>query len=103
VAIAGFVLAWSLPNLAVVTTGLFFVGLGISLNWPLGISRAVQASGGLATQATSWASFAGGIALAIVPFTLGASADAIGIHAAFTMLPALLIIATVILFRHPRT
>lgn len=101
IALAGFVLAWVSEELWVIATGLFVVGVGLALNWPLGIARAVQASGGWSTEATSLASLAGGIALAIVPLTLGALAQVIGIHSAFLLLPALLALALGVLRLRP--
>lgn len=102
VALIGFGLAWSQPNVFAVTAGLFVVGLGISLNWPLGVARATAASGNRSTQATSLVSLFGSIALAIVPFTLGATADSVGIHLAFLILPGILVLAAVVLVTHPQ-
>ena len=102
VALIGFGVAWSQPNVVAVTVGLFVVGLGISLNWPLGLARATFASGNRSTQATSLVSLFGSIALAIVPFTLGATADAVGIHLAFLILPGILAVAAVVLVTHPQ-
>ena len=102
VALIGYGLAWSQPNVFAVTAGLFVVGLGISLNWPLGVARATAASGNRSTQATSLVSLFGSIALAIVPFTLGATADAVGIHLAFLILPGILVLAAVVLLTHPQ-
>ena len=102
VALIGYGLAWSQPNVVAVTAGLFVVGLGISLNWPLGVARATAASGNRSTQATSLVSLFGSIALAIVPFTLGATADAVGIHLAFLILPGILVLAAFVLLTHPQ-
>jgi fucose permease len=102
IALAGFALAWISTQTLLIAAGLFTVGLGLALNWPLGIARAVHASGGWATEATSLASVAGGIALAIVPLTLGALAQSVGIHLAFLLLPGLLIVALVILRAKPQ-
>ena len=102
VALIGFGIAWSQPNVVAVTVGLFIVGLGISLNWPLGVARATAASGNRSTQATSLVSLFGSIALAIVPFTLGATADAVGIHLAFLILPGILVLAALVLLMHPQ-
>lgn len=101
-ALVGFSLAWLGTGAIGITLGLFVVGIGISLNWPLGLSRVVMASGGRATQATSLASLAGGIALLTVPLSLGLMADQIGIHLAFLLLPFLLVIALLILVFGPR-
>lgn len=101
VALGGFAIAWLSNQALPITVGLFIIGLGIALNWPLGIARSVQASGGWATQATSLVSLASGIMLAIIPITLGAIAERIGIHRAFFLLPVLLVIALIILRLKP--
>lgn len=80
---------------------MFLVGLGISVNWPLGVSRLVAASGGLANRGASLASVAGGIAAGTFPFLMGAWADRAGIGTAFLLIPALLILAMAILVLVP--
>jgi fucose permease len=70
--------------------GLFVTGLGVSLHYPLGIARALAASGGRRDQAAARASLGVGLAVGAAPFTLGAVADRVGTHAAFLVVPALL-------------
>lgn len=101
ITLIGFAVAWLSPVSLVMTLGFFVVGIGLSLNRPLGFARAVQASGGWATEATSLVSIAGGVAFAIIPLALGALAEIVGIHIAFLMLPVLLIAALIILRFHP--
>lgn len=101
ITLVGFAIAWLSPVPLVMTLGFFVVGIGLSLNRPLGFARAVQTSGGWATQATSLVSIAGGVAFAIIPLALGSLAEIVGIHIAFLLLPALLITALVILRLHP--
>lgn len=102
VALIGFAVAWSQPNVVALAAGLFVVGVGISLNWPLGVARATAASGNRSTQATSLVALFAGVALAIVPFALGVTADEIGVHLAFLILPAILLVAAVVLVMHPQ-
>ena len=101
ITLIGFAVAWLSSVPLIMTLGFFVVGIGMSLNRPLGFARAVQTSGGWATQATSLVSIAGGVAFAIIPLALGALAEIVGIHFAFLLLPVLLIAALVILRLHP--
>ena len=101
VALIGLGLAWTYPNVITITAGLFVAGMGMSLNWPLGVARATAVSGNRSTQAISLVSLFGSIALAVVPFALGVTADAVGIHVAFVIVPAVLVIAAAILVTHP--
>jgi len=86
---------------AVLLACLFLVGAGISVNWPLGVSRLVAASGGHANRGASLASVAGGIAAGTFPFVMGAWADEAGIRTAFLLVPALLVLAMAILLLVP--
>jgi predicted MFS family arabinose efflux permease len=94
-------LAWVARSPALLLACLFLVGLGISVNWPLGVSRVVAASGGRANRGASLASVSGGIAAGTFPFMMGAWADQVGIHTAFLMVPALLLVALTILLAVP--
>lgn len=91
------VLAWLARTPALLLGCLFVVGLGISVNWPLGVARLVAASGGQANRGASLASVCGGIAGGTFPFLVGALADQVGIHGAFLSMPAVLGVALVIL------
>lgn len=94
---AALVLAWLARTPSLLLGCLFLVGLGISVNWPLGVARVVAASGGHANRGASLASVSGGIAGGTFPFLIGALADQVGIHAAFLSMPAVLVVALVIL------
>ncbi len=101
IALAGFALAWFSTAGSVMLIGLVITGLGIGVHWPLGVSRAVHASGGMADRASALASVFGSASIAIAPFILGALSDRIGFHAAFLLVPAMLVIALVILVLRP--
>ena len=98
---ASLLLAWLARTPALLLGCLFLVGLGISVNWPLGVARVVAASGGQANRGASLASVAGGIAGGTFPLLVGVTADRIGIQAAFLAMPAVLVIALVILRAAP--
>lgn len=101
VALAGFALAWFTTNGLVMLVGLAITGLGLGVHWPLGVSRAVHASGGMADRASALASVFGSASIALAPFILGALSDQIGFHQAFLLVPAMLIVALVILVLRP--
>lgn len=97
IAVAGFFLAWITKSPVVILSGLFVLGIGISVHWPLGVSRAVLASGGLTDTAASMSSVAAGLSSGIAPFILGALSDSIGVHGAFLIVPVMLMGAFVLL------
>lgn len=97
IALLGFAIAWTFTQGAVVLIGLLVTGLGLSLLWPLGLSRAIQASGGHADVAASQASLSVNLAMALAPFALGVLADASDIHLALLLVPILLGLALLIL------
>lgn len=101
ITLAGFVLLWVTSQGWVMLTGLFVMGLGMSVHWPLGVARAVHASGGMNDRASAITGVFASGAIAVLPFVLGAVADAIGIHGAFLVLPVLLITALTLLLVRP--
>ena len=101
VALLGFALAWGFTLWPVVLGGMFVTGVGIGVHWPLGVARAVRASGGLTDHASAAASVAGSLAIAVAPFALGALSDLIGFHEAFLLVPAFLLVALGLIFLRP--
>lgn len=100
-ALLAFALAWGFTLWPVVLLGLFLTGIGIGVDWPLGVARVVRASGGMTDRASAAASIAGSIAIAIAPFLLGVLSDTIGFHLAFLLVPAFLAAALAILVARP--
>lgn len=100
-ALIGFAFAWGFTEWPVVILGVLITGIGIGVRWPLGVARAVRSSGGLTDHAAAATSIAGSIAIALAPFGLGALSDAIGLHEAFLLVPAFLVVALVILIIRP--
>lgn len=97
IAVIAFFIAWITTNPLVIIGGLVLLGVGISVHWPLGVSRAVLASGGLTDTASSMSSVAAGVSSGIAPFILGALSDNIGVHGAFLLVPVMLVIAFILL------
>jgi predicted MFS family arabinose efflux permease len=93
VLLAGFGLFWvaTVPWLALV--GLTVAGVGLGVQYPLTIGRAISAAGGRTDLAASRASLAAGLASGGAPFLLGAVADRVGTHTAFLLVPVLVVLA----------
>jgi fucose permease len=89
----GFAGFWLARTPAPALCGLLVVGIGVGLLVPLGITRAIAASGGRGDRATARASLGVGLAVGTGPFVLGALADAVGTHRAFLLVPVLLAVA----------
>ncbi len=100
-AIASFAIAWSFTLWPIVLLGMMLTGIGIGIHWPLGVARAVRASGGMTDRASAGASMAGSIAIGIAPFALGVLSDTVGFHVAFLLVPVLLAAGLVILVVRP--
>jgi MFS family permease len=93
VTMVGFGVFWISTNPVVAFVGLFIAGLGISLQFPLAITRAVRFSDGRPDLATAYAALGGGFAVGVAPFGLGALADHIGSHTAMTIVPVFVLLA----------
>ncbi|GIF64707.1 hypothetical protein Ais01nite_27420 [Asanoa ishikariensis] len=96
VTLAGFALFWvgTAPWLAVF--GLFVVGLGIAVQYPLVISLALAAAPGQADRAAGLTSYPVALGFGVAPVLLGALADRSGTHEAFLVLPAFIAAAVVL-------
>jgi predicted MFS family arabinose efflux permease len=90
---AGFLVFWLSTAAWLAFAGLVISGLGISLHFPLGITRAIALSGGRPDLAAGRVSWAAALAIGFGPFGLGALADAVGTHRAFLLVPTLLTLA----------
>jgi MFS family permease len=93
VTIVGFGVFWISTNPVLAFVGLFIAGLGISLQYPLAITRTVGYSDGRPDLATAYAALGGGFAVGAAPFGLGALADHIGSHTAMTVVPVFVLLA----------
>jgi predicted MFS family arabinose efflux permease len=97
----GFALFWAVAITPVAVLGLFIIGLGIAMQYPLSISRLIARSQGRADLATARASIGGGIAFGSGPFILGWLADTVGTHTAFLLVPGFLVAAALLLLVAP--
>jgi len=91
----GFTAFWLTTWAPLAIVGLLVSGLGIALLYPLGLSRAIDASDGRPDLATARVGLGAALASGGGPFLLGALADQIGIHGAFLVVPALLLLSAI--------
>lgn len=92
---AGFALFWLSTEPVAAVAGLLACGLGVALYFPLGLARAIAASGGQPDRASARVGIGAALASGGGPFLLGALADATSIHVAMLVVPALLVVAAV--------
>jgi MFS family permease len=90
--LVGFGVFWVSTNPWLAFVGLFISGLGISVQFPLAITRVVGFSDGRPDLATAYAALGGGFAVGVAPFGLGAIADHLGSHTAMLVVPAFVLL-----------
>jgi MFS family permease len=95
----GFAGFWLAPTPLLAFVGLFVLGVGDSMHFPLGIALAVSHSHGRPDLALSRASYATGLAAGIAPFAFGVVADSVGPYVAFLLVPLCLAVAAAIVWR----
>jgi MFS family permease len=93
----GWLVTWlaTVPWIAVI--GLVVTGMGISGQYPLGISLVLNSVPGQGDRATSKISLGIGLSSGMSPFLVGALADATSTHTAFVVVPGLVTLAGLLL------
>jgi fucose permease len=94
-AAVGFALFWSVPLLVVAAFGLLVTGFGIAMLYPTLVSLLIATWPQAPDQAAARAALASGLAIGVTPFLLGRLSDAIGLRAAYLIVPGLLVVLTV--------
>jgi fucose permease len=89
----GFVLFWTSGNAMIAVTGLLVLGLGNAMHYPIAIALAMQAAPDQPDRAAASASYSMGLSFGAGPLVLAALADAVGVRAAFLLVPLLLAFA----------
>ncbi|HEX6887876.1 MAG TPA: MFS transporter [Candidatus Nanopelagicales bacterium] len=89
-ALVGFVGFWLPSSFVLATIGLFVIGLGLSVIYPLLLDRAVLLAPGHSDWALSVSYPFVGIAIGTAPFVLGTLAAAVGVSSAFLLVPLLM-------------
>ena len=93
--LVGFAAYWGAGNPPVVLAGLFVVGLGISLLFPLTLSFAMESAGNAPDRAATRTMLAPGLAILLSPPLLGAVADNFGLRLAQFATPVFMVLAVV--------
>ncbi|WP_067185924.1 MFS transporter [Microtetraspora niveoalba] len=93
VTLAGWAIFWTSSAAPAAYAGLALSGLGISVHFPMALSRVIDASGGRPDMASGAASIWGSVGSGGGPFVLGALGDGFGTHTAFLLVPALILLA----------
>ena len=93
--LAGFVAYWGSGMPAIAIAGLFVIGLGVSVLFPLTIGLAMGAAGGASVRAGARAMMAPGLAILVDPPLLGGIADHAGLWIAQLMVPVFMILAVI--------
>ncbi|MEZ5865536.1 MAG: MFS transporter [Geminicoccaceae bacterium] len=93
VTLAGFVPYWAGAGPVLAVPGLFVLGLGTALLYPLTLGLALEAAGPNGVAASARFMLAIGMAILTAPFLLGDLADRIGLEAAHLVIPALALLA----------
>lgn len=89
----GFIPYWAGGSPLPAVGGLFVLGLGTSLLYPLTVGLAIDAAGERSDVASARFMLAVGIAILSMPAVLGALADRVGLHAAHLVVPVLVLAA----------
>lgn len=98
VTLVGFAIAWLSTSAVPMLLGFVVTGVGLGLQAPLAIGRAVIAAEGQADRGAGLTSVAAGLASGLAPFVLAAVADHVGVHTAFLIVPVL-VVAGIVLVR----
>lgn len=99
----GWLVTWVSTAPAAALAGLALTGLGIAGHYPLGVSLVYGAAPDREDQATGVLSLGIGLSSGLLPFTVGALADATSTHAAFVVVPAMVALATLLLLAAGRS
>ena len=91
----GFLIYWGLPLPPAAIVGLFVLGLGVALLYPLTLGLAMGAAGTRADTASARAALAGSFGILVTPALLGRLADKVGLHLAHLIVPGLVVVALI--------
>jgi predicted MFS family arabinose efflux permease len=94
---AGVVVFWTAGGPVLAVAGLLVAGLGVANLYPLSLAVGMEAAPGRSGLASARFTVAGAVAALVGPLGIGRLADAGGIRAALTVVPALILVAAVAL------
>jgi fucose permease len=90
----GFLAYWGSGAPIIAVAGLFVIGLGIAMLFPLTISFAMAAAGAASDRASTRTMVGPGLAILLTPPLLGTIADHAGLRTAQIMIPVFVLLAT---------
>lgn len=100
----GFTIFWTAGGAGTAIAGLLVLGLGNAMHYPLAISLALAAAPGQTDRAAGVASYSMAFSFGAGPLLLGLIADRVGgAHAAFLLVPVLIVLAAGLAWRFTRT
>lgn len=102
VTVAGLLAFWLSRTEAIALAGLLVAGLGVANLFPLSMALTLAAAPGQGDEANARTQLLGGLLVIAAPFSLGALADHVGLTAAFTVGPAVLTAAALLLLAGDR-
>ncbi|HEY0189021.1 MAG TPA: MFS transporter [Cellulomonas sp.] len=92
VAVVGWAVLWTATVPWAALVGLFVAGIGYGVHYPIGTALLLGTADGATDRAQARATVAGGAAVGVAPFLLGALADSVGSHTAFLLVPVLAVV-----------
>jgi len=101
ISVAGYLILWSAHTTPLAYLGLGVIGLGLSVQYPVGVARAVLFAPNLGDVAVGRISIGTGVAVATGPLLLGFLGDHFGVSRGFLMLPAIIALAFVLVLLSP--
>ena len=97
VAMGGFLVLWLARPVPLVAVALLVTGAGVANLGPLGMALSLGSAGGRTDVATARTQMSIGLSIGLSPFVLGVLADRVGVHSAFSVEIALIVIAAFVL------
>jgi len=98
VALAGTLAVWVAGSAVLAGIGLFVAGLGVAAQYPLGVALTLAAGQAAPGAAAARLTLASGLAILASPLILGTAADAVGVHEAWVLVPAMCLAALALSF-----
>jgi MFS family permease len=99
ISLIGFSLFWLFVQPVPAVAGLFIVGLGNAMHYPLAIALALAVAPGSADRAAGVASYGMGLSFGVGPLLLGLLADKVGAHKALLLVPIFIAAAAFLAWR----
>jgi predicted MFS family arabinose efflux permease len=99
--LCAFAVVWLATAPAVILVFMFLTGFGLSLTWPLSMSRIIRAAAGNADRASAMALAFTTTAIGVAPFVLGSLTRSLSVHAAFLIVPVLLALTLALVVFRP--